>query len=241
MEVLEGSGHRVVSLDKLLAWMQGKGELPERSAVLTFDDGFLDFATAAFPELERRGWPATVFLPVGHLGGTNRWESARPHAAVRRLLDWPTIVELASAGIEFGAHSVTHRDLTQLRGDELIDEVVTPKRMIEERLSRQVTSFAAPFGRTNARVNGLVYQEYRQAVGTDLAFARSRSDPYAIPRIEMWYFRELRRWDALLQGDAGSYLLVRRLLRSFRRIMAARPRPAADLRRGTKVNPRLVG
>jgi peptidoglycan/xylan/chitin deacetylase (PgdA/CDA1 family) len=228
MECLEGSGYRVVSLRELGEWTRGERELPPRSAVLTFDDGFLDFATAAFPEIQRRGWPATVFLPVGHLGETDRWESRRPGAPARRLMDWSTVADLAAAGVDFGAHGVTHRDLTRLRGAELAHEVLRPKQMIEERLARPVASFAAPFGRTAPAVDDLVRQHYRQAVGTELARAHRRSDPYAIPRIEMWYFRELRRWSAFLRGDARNFLLVRRLLRRFRTFLAAGPRSAVD-------------
>lgn len=240
MTILEESGYGVVSLTELGEWTRGCRDLPPRCAVLTFDDGFLDFATAAFPELQRRGWPATVFLPVSHLGGTDRWESSRKGATARRLMDWSTVAELAAAGIDFGAHGVTHRDLTQLRGDELLDEVLTPKRMIEERLSRQVASFAAPFGRSGAAVDNLVRQYYRQAVGTELALARNRSDPYAIPRIEMWYFREPGRFGAFLRGDARSFLLVRRLLRRCRGILTTGPRQAVGGNAGLNVDPRRV-
>ena len=88
--------------------------------------------------------PATSAGPIvgnrGRHGGT-----------ARRLMDWSTIADLAAAGVDFGGHGVTHRDLTQFRGAELADEVLVPKRMIEERLSRPVASFAAPFGRIRRR------------------------------------------------------------------------------------------
>jgi peptidoglycan/xylan/chitin deacetylase (PgdA/CDA1 family) len=240
MDLLQDSGYRVVPLLELAAWMRQAAELPDRCAVLTFDDGFLDFATAAFPELERRGWPATVFLPVGHLGGTDRWDSVRQLTAARRLLDWSTIVELASAGIDFGGHGVTHSDLTLLSGDELFDEIVVPKRLIEERLSRPVVSFAAPFGRTDARVDRLIRQYYRQAVGTELALARKSTDPYAIPRIEMWYYRQSGRWDAFLRDGAGSYLLLRNLLRRVRGV-TIHARAFAGPGPGSNIYPRRVG
>jgi peptidoglycan/xylan/chitin deacetylase (PgdA/CDA1 family) len=241
MAALEASGYRVVALGEARSWMRGETELPERAVVLTFDDGFLDFATDAFPELNRRGWPATVFLPVGHLGGTNQWEPARKGSAPRRIMDWSTVKELAASGIAFGAHGVTHRDLTRLGGQELIDEVAVPGRLIEEKLAQPAHSFAAPFGRTNARVDGLVRQYYREAVGTALALAHRGSDPYAIPRIEMWYFRDGGRWRALLQGDAGNYLLVRRILRRVRGMMAAAPRPTAGASAGSSLDPRRAG
>ncbi len=233
MDQLEQAEYQVVSLSDLGEWLRGGRDLPKRCAVLTFDDGFDDFASAAFPELQRRDWPATVFLPVGHVDQTDRWESERPGTTPRRLMSWSTIGEMATAGVDFGAHGVTHRDLTQLRGDDLVDEVLTPKRMIEERLSRQVASFAAPFGRTDATVDNLVRRHYRQAVGTVLARTRRRSDPYAIPRIEMWYFRKPQRWEAFLRGDAKSFLLVRQLLRRVRGLLAAgtRTESSADPRR----------
>ncbi len=61
--------------------------------------------------------------------------------------------------MDFGAHGVTHRDLTQIEGDLLADEVLRPKAMIEERLARLVTSFAAPFGRSSAAVLDLVRRQ----------------------------------------------------------------------------------
>lgn len=216
MDLLEQSGSVVVSLGDLGRWIDERRALPGRCAVLTFDDGFADFATAAFPELERRGWSATVFLPVGHVGRTDRWDSGQNGRKPRSLLDWPAVAELAAAGIEFGGHSVTHRDLTQLAGDELWDEITTPKALIEQRLSRPVESFAAPYGRTAPAVDSLVRRHYRQSVSTELALTGPRSDPYAIPRIEMWYFREPSRFDALLRGKAGSFLRLRRVLRRCR-------------------------
>jgi peptidoglycan/xylan/chitin deacetylase (PgdA/CDA1 family) len=220
MGLLGEAGYQIIPLGDLVPWIEEGRELPHGSAVLTFDDGFLDFATAAFPELERRGYTATVFLPVGHVGGTDRWERTRPGARARRLLDWSAVAELAQAGIDFGGHGVTHRDLTQLEGDELEDEITRPKATIEERLARPVTSFAAPFGRTAPAADAIVRRHYRAAVSTELAPAGRRSDLYAIPRIEMWYFREPRRFGALLKGGARSYLRVRRALRRARSIMA---------------------
>jgi len=227
MAILEEFGYQVVRLTELGDWIRGLRDLPPRSTVLTFDDGFLDFATTAFPDLQRRNWPVTVFLPAGHVGGTDRWDSSRRGKTAQRLMDWATVADLAAAGVEFGAHGVTHRDLTQLSGAQLADEVLKPKAMIEERLSRQVASFAAPFGRSSATVDDLVRRHYRQAVGTELAIARRRSDPYAIPRIEMWYFRGQGRWSAFLRGDARTFLLARRLLRGLRRMSIVNP-PRVD-------------
>jgi peptidoglycan/xylan/chitin deacetylase (PgdA/CDA1 family) len=216
MDILEQAGYSVVPLPRFGEWTRGNAELPPKSAVLTFDDGFLDFATTAFPELERRRWPATVFLPTAHVGGTDSWDSAPSRTSARRLMDWSTVENLSAMGVEFGAHSATHVDLTRLEGDDLTAEILRPKTLFEERLGRPVTSFAAPFGRSNGLVESIVRQAYRQAVGTELAVASGQTDPYRVPRIEMWYFRDRTRWTALLRGEATMFLWARRQLRRLR-------------------------
>jgi len=220
MAILEEMGYRVVSLMDLLSWMQRGRELPDSCVALTFDDGFADFADFAFPELHRRGWTATVFLPAGHVGGFDHWEAAS-RLGHRRLLDWPTISELAAHGVDFGGHGVGHRDLTRVRGAALEAEVLDSKRAIEDRSGREVTSFAAPYGRSDAEVRRVVRRHYRMAVGTTLARAGRESDAYDVPRIEMWYFRQPRRWRALLRGEAGNFLLARRFMRRVRGLAAA--------------------
>jgi peptidoglycan/xylan/chitin deacetylase (PgdA/CDA1 family) len=232
MAILEDAGYRAVSLLDLLAWLEGRGELPERSAVLTFDDGYADFGTAAFPELERRGWRATVFIPTGHVGGSNRWERLGRSSRPRPLLDWPAIAELAAHGIDFGAHGVWHRDLTRLTGAALEEEAAGAKQAIEGKLRREIKSFAAPYGRSSPVVLGVLRRHYSIACGTTLARARRDCDRYDIPRIEMWYFRQQRRWREFLNGDAEGYFHVRRWLRKVRRLAASIAPSSIDERLG---------
>ena len=148
VEALAEAGCTGISLDDYAAARLGQRLIPPRAVVLTFDDGFADFASEAAPLLIRRGWSATVFLPTGKLGGCDDWE---PHDAAfppRALMNWPQIEELASGGIDFGGHSVTHCDLTRLSAQALEAEVVGSQRAIEERIGRPASTFAVPFGKT---------------------------------------------------------------------------------------------
>lgn len=218
MEVLAECGYQPVSLSAFADWHAGRGELPPRPVVITFDDGFADFADHAFPELKARGWTATVFLPTGKMGGHEDWEGADANPP-RTLMSWKQVGELAGQGIDFGGHGVTHADLTRLAPDRLEREIRPPMEEIERRTGRAPVGFAPPYGRSNHLVRARIAACYGVSVGTRLARAGRRSDLFDVPRVEMHYFGDLPRWRAYLEGRANWYFESRRALRRVREIV----------------------
>jgi len=219
METLADLGYRGVALTELAGWLRGEGRPAGKPVVLTFDDGFTDFADVVFPLLDARGWTATVFLPTAKVGGKADWDAGTGRPA-RPLMSWPAVTELAGLGVEMAAHGVSHADLTALPLDVARQEVAESRSRIEDRIGRPVTSFAAPYGRTNPAIRAEIRSHYRAAVSTELAQARSTSDPYHLPRIEMWYFRALPRWHSYLAGGARGYFLLRQALRRMRALFS---------------------
>lgn len=216
LEVLAGLGYTTVSMAEVAAWRDGRRELPARPVVLTFDDGFVDFAENAMPVLRSHGFKATVFLPSGKVGGAADWRGAEEPP--QPLMDWTTVRELADEGIEFGAHSVTHCALTSLPPDQLRQEIGDSVAALEHRLGRSCTSFAPPFGAYNAEVGKAMGRYCEVGVGTRLARALSADDRYNLPRIEMFYFQDAARWRAYLEGRADGYLRLRASLRRIRQV-----------------------
>ncbi len=216
MQVLAECGYRGVSLAEALPALRGQGDLPARSVVLTFDDGYEDFATTAFPELQARGWSATVFLPVGKLGQRADWATGWDGRNRPRLMDWESVGELARQGVDFGGHGVSHTDLTTLPADTAGEEIARPKRVIENRTGRPVVSYAPPFGKSTPALRDRIKEHYQASAGVRLNLACTGRDLFDLPRIEMWYFRNSRRWRAYLRGGAKGYFLLRRLLRKVR-------------------------
>src|SRR5712692_9384383 len=99
----------VVPLARVVALLAaGRGTFPPRSVVLTFDDGFLDFAEHAAPLLRRLDLPATVFLPTRYCGRVSDWPGQPRWVQPQPVMDWAKIRELAAQGISFGAHSLSH-------------------------------------------------------------------------------------------------------------------------------------
>src|SRR5690349_11231894 len=112
---LRRARYRGLRLDDLVAGLAQSRPLPRRRVVITVDDGFDDFRRLAYPVLRRHGFPATVFLVSGLLGGTCTWTD-HPDLARGRLLDADEVAQLAAAGagISFGAHTRTHPSLPGL-------------------------------------------------------------------------------------------------------------------------------
>jgi len=216
MERLAARGYRVASLRDFAAWHGGEIELPARTAIITFDDGFADFAETAAPILAEQGWSATVFLPTGRLGGAENWYGAdRP---ARALMTWDQVAALAKDGIDFGGHSVTHADLTNLNAAELEHEIAQSHRDLNRQLGQAPVAFAPPYGLANATVLAAVGRHFQVSVGTRLGRATRACDIFDVPRLEMHYFRDLARWSAYLDGRAEFYFKARRVLRRLRQI-----------------------
>lgn len=125
-----------------------------RPVVVTFDDGYLDTYSIAFPILERYGFTATVFLVTGDVGASTGWGPPAPAP----LMSWAQVAELARRGISFQSHTRTHPDLTRCSDAVALAELVDSRAELEDRLGLAVDSLAYPYGSYDARVVALTEQ-----------------------------------------------------------------------------------
>ena len=146
-----------------LRWLREGNGLPEKAVLISFDDGYADLTEHALPVLRRLGFGAVVFVVTGQVGGTNTWDEAQG-SATHRLMTADQIRYWATQGIEFGAHSRTHVDLTTLPPNELSEEILGSRNDLIKLLGSPVSSFAYPYGTYNRDV----YECVRR--GFDLAF-----------------------------------------------------------------------
>lgn len=175
VRLLLRQGYRFLGAEELLDAAGGR-EPPSRTAVLTFDDGWLDALTAVAPLLRGLGVPATFYACPG------RWGAQHPElsGAAGRLLDADAARALHSAGMELGSHTMTHPDLRTLDDAALERELADSKAGIEEITGRPCRTFAYPFGHLDERVERAV-----EAAGYELAFAWLPGPwrPLAAPRL----------------------------------------------------------
>ena len=213
---LSQRGFRTLALADAVAMLRRGAAPPPRSLVLTFDDGYHSVYTDALPVLAEYGMTATVFVAVGEPTEV-RARDRLPSLFGREMLAWDEIRELSRAGIAIGAHSLTHPDLSRLPADRLETEVCRSRAIIEEHLGAAVPGFAYPYGRYDQASYALVRRHFDFACSDIFALASPSSDPWALERVDTFYFRGPRRFGLL--GSRWLPAMVRALAvpRRFRR------------------------
>jgi len=160
----------------------GRGSA-DGTVAITFDDGYAGLYSHAFPELRKRGLPATVFLVAATLG-PKPWEMSwvrgeQPPEPTTLTLD--QILEMQDGGISFASHSYSHHDLTTLTDDECERDLRASRELLEEVLGRPVPLLAYPGGRHDSRVRGAAARAgYTHAF--TLPERPEPTGPMAIPR-----------------------------------------------------------
>ncbi|MGH9562206.1 MAG: polysaccharide deacetylase family protein, partial [Terracidiphilus sp.] len=207
---------KVIRLADLVNALKSKDTLAENSVALTFDDGYADFFTQAAPILRRWGFPAIVFLPTAYCGRTNSWPGQPGWVPEKPLLTWMQVEELACEEFEFGSHSATHPDITQVCDAEAEREITESKREIEIRTGNPAEFFCYPYGRWGSKSRELVSRHFRAACSTAAAMVQSTADPYALPRVDAYYVRNPALFKRLFTRQLSSYIALRRGLRRLR-------------------------
>jgi len=153
LALLRWAGRRVVSLDELVdTWDKGR-EAPRRAVALTFDDGYRDNLTYAWPLIQERGYPATLFLVTGCAGGEDAWRDLNDSA--RPLLAWDEVRQLDAAGFRVHSHTVSHVDLRACESARVEIELKESRCQLETELGHPAYLLAYPYGRHNAEADAL--------------------------------------------------------------------------------------
>lgn len=173
MALLHLEGAHPITLATLMDALSGRGALPPRPIVLTFDDGYADFATAVQPVMARYGFVATDYVVSGFVN--------RP-----RYMTAAQLVQMEADGMVIGAHTMHHVDLATVSPAVAHDEIVNSKIALERLLGHPVLDFAYPYGAFNAAVAQLVQQAgFREAVTTVRGLQQSLAGRFELRRIEV--------------------------------------------------------
>jgi peptidoglycan/xylan/chitin deacetylase (PgdA/CDA1 family) len=139
MRYLHENHYTVIGLKNIYDILNIQNNLPNKNVVITFDDGYRDFYTNAYPILQKHNFTATVFLPTSFIGNEDTKLRGKEH------LNWDEVKVLSKAGITFGSHSVTHPQLSALKIEDVDCEIKLSKEIIEDKLGERIDTFSYPF------------------------------------------------------------------------------------------------
>lgn len=187
MQYLATNGYTTLTMGDVYAILAGQQPLPPRPIALTFDDGYRDFYTAAWPVLRAHNFKATSYVITDFIGND-------------RYMTWAMLKELDASGlVEIGAHTLDHGDLKAQSPTRRWQEIAESKATLERGLGHPVTAFCYPAGKYNADVIALVRKAgYLTATTVEYGAKQNLQWAYELPRIRVTGPDPLSVWIAAL-------------------------------------------
>lgn len=187
-----------------------------RPFVITFDDGYENIYTYAYPVLMEYAFTAIIFVTAGYIGKYNHWD-ASPGPRFRHL-DWTQIREMSKHGILIGSHGFNHKFLTQRNHREAKFELEYSKKKLEDGLGSPVNFFSYPYGNYDKRIINFAREAgYKAAFSlcpemVKTEFHLADDFLYALPRIAIYSLDNIRSFKAKIgHSRNGSISYAQRL------------------------------
>jgi len=213
------AGWNTISLLDAVRCVREHAPFPACSFVLTFDDGYASVYRVAFPILQQYNWTAIIFIAPGEHAST-QGDASLPQLFNGEMLRWNEIREMRAHGITFGAHTLTHPDLTRLDHAYAENELRLSQSILADALGEAIPLFAYPFGRFNTQVRELTARYFQAAVSDRLGLMNAQSDVFALERVETFYLQADWAANGMPRSWFKWYLAARNVPRQARRAVA---------------------
>ncbi|MBM3246744.1 MAG: polysaccharide deacetylase family protein [Candidatus Omnitrophica bacterium] len=177
MRFLKEHRYNVMPLEALADLIRAKKRIPGRTCAITFDDGYKDNYTYAFPILKKYNLPATMFVIINEVGRTQN-----------DRLSWDELKAMQASGIiTIGSHALGPEPLINIKSKaDLKSQIFDSKKILEARLARPVNMFCYPEGRFNEEIRQLVVDAgYKLAAATSPGSNFSKDDVFLLKRLRI--------------------------------------------------------
>lgn len=146
LDFLKEKRFNVIALGRLHDLLASHQSIPERTVVLTFDDGYRSTFTTAYPLLRNHGFPASVFLATDFIG-SERPFGWLPACAGEELvpMSWQEAGLLHRAGIEIGSHTAAHIFLPMIDEADMERDLIASRGIIAKEVGIAPATLALPF------------------------------------------------------------------------------------------------
>lgn len=175
MKYLVDHGYHSISTDELYDFLAGKGTLPDRPVLITFDDGYVDNYTNAYPILKKYNLKATIFIVTGFVSKREGY------------LTWDQLREMEKNGITAQSHTVTHAPLPELPDERIREELALSKRQAETELGHPIDFIAYPTGVHDLHIVGIAKEAgYKGGFTVKYGNVDRNSNVYALERVPIF-------------------------------------------------------
>jgi len=190
MRWLRRNGYHGITPEEWLTAVRERRAISGRPFMLTFDDGYRDFAETAWPILGRFGIPATVAIATDHVGDCAEWD--RGFGEPAPLMTWEQIAKVSAEGAVIASHSASHRPMTALSGHDLYREALRSREAIRKAIGVEPDTVIWPYGIEDAAACRVFeHVGYDIGFGTRNGCATMLDDPMRLPRIDVNGFDDL--------------------------------------------------
>jgi peptidoglycan/xylan/chitin deacetylase (PgdA/CDA1 family) len=173
LDYLATRGYTIIGLDQMVS-MIADNSLPPKPVVLTFDDAYRNFYDTAYPILKEKNAKATVFVITQFVGG-------------ERYVTWEQLTEMGNSGlILIGNHTLNHPYLSKISPQEVVNQIISAKNIIEKNTGKSAEFFAYPYGNSSAKAKEVLQEAgYKGAVLTTNTNPQCLGRPYDFSRIRV--------------------------------------------------------
>ncbi len=214
MRFLREQSFNVVPLGKILSYLENKETIPAKTVAITFDDGYRDTYTNAFPIMKRYNIPATIFLAASFIGQQRPFPWLVPIHQVspdaRYPLNWEQVRELRAEGIDMGSHTFTHCFLPGMNKGRIFHEIKKSQDCIKKNLDEDTNLFALPYSFPMTHHNWPSFQKELIEVLKERAFRccatmlrghiAVQDNPFTLNRIPVGKYDDISMYQAKLRG-----------------------------------------
>lgn len=183
--------YKIIKLHDLVSIIKSNQPFHENLLSITFDDAYENIYHYAYPELQRMGMPATIFIPAELVGKNNEWDIEKyGKENLLKIMDYKVLREMDIDLIDFGSHGYTHAQLSRLSEQDLRIELLSSKEELEANIERKIDIIAYPHGTYSdfdQRVINKV-KEYGYIAACSTCFGRynTQEDLFSLKRISIW-------------------------------------------------------
>jgi len=183
LKYLKDNGYYTISLENLYEYFMTDTKIPEKSVVLTFDDGYKDNYTAMFPVLKKYNFKATIFVITSSI-------DKDPNSMTSKQL-----LEMEKYGVDIESHTVNHENLKDLSKEKQLATLIKSKKVLEKMLNKKVNFFAYPFGGYNANAIEAVKEAgYIMAFSTDGRWSSKSDGILQLHRVYISSFHDMEEF-----------------------------------------------